>query len=113
MFTANHAKAAAELERVCKSGGRIGLANWTPDGFVGRVLGIVGNRGGEAMIVPSNYLEVVVCVEQAAARSTPAAKPGRNAVRLDVSFSDEPRRARRWQPRNHVSREAGRTTSAC
>ncbi len=33
MFTPNHEKAAAELLRVCKRGGKIGLANWTPDGF--------------------------------------------------------------------------------
>jgi SAM-dependent methyltransferase len=42
MFTANQAKAAAELARVCKQGGRIGLANWTPDGFVGLLLKLVG-----------------------------------------------------------------------
>jgi ubiquinone/menaquinone biosynthesis C-methylase UbiE len=37
MFTANHDKAAAELLRVCKPKGRIGMANWTPDGFIGQV----------------------------------------------------------------------------
>jgi hypothetical protein len=37
MFTPNQNQAAAELMRVCKSGGRIGLANWTPDGFIGQV----------------------------------------------------------------------------
>jgi SAM-dependent methyltransferase len=37
MFVADHAKAAAELARVCKPGGRIGMANWTPDGFIGQV----------------------------------------------------------------------------
>ena len=36
MFTADQDRAAAELLRVCKSGGRIGLANWTPDGFIGQ-----------------------------------------------------------------------------
>lgn len=30
MFTPDHDQAAAELLRVCKSGGQIGLANWTP-----------------------------------------------------------------------------------
>lgn len=35
MFTANQDKAASELLRVCRSGGRIGLANWTPEGFIG------------------------------------------------------------------------------
>src|SRR5688572_21998543 len=33
MFTADHERAAAELVRVCKRGGKIGLANWTPEGF--------------------------------------------------------------------------------
>jgi SAM-dependent methyltransferase len=37
MFTPNQEKAAAELARVCKPGGRIGLANWTPDSFIGQV----------------------------------------------------------------------------
>jgi ubiquinone/menaquinone biosynthesis C-methylase UbiE len=42
MFTPNHDKAAAELLRVCKSRGRIGLANWTPDGFIGQVFKTLG-----------------------------------------------------------------------
>jgi hypothetical protein len=43
MFTPNQEKAAAELVRVVRSGGKIGLANWTPDGFIGRILKIVGS----------------------------------------------------------------------
>lgn len=35
MFAPNHQLAAAELLRVCRSGGRIALACWTPDGFIG------------------------------------------------------------------------------
>jgi ubiquinone/menaquinone biosynthesis C-methylase UbiE len=42
MFTANHARAANEMLRVCRRGGRIGLANWTPRGFIGRLFGVVG-----------------------------------------------------------------------
>jgi ubiquinone/menaquinone biosynthesis C-methylase UbiE len=42
MFTPNQEKAAAELVRVVRKGGRIGLANWTPDGFIGQLLKIVG-----------------------------------------------------------------------
>lgn len=38
MFTADHDRAAAELVRVCRPGGRIGMANWTPTGFVGQML---------------------------------------------------------------------------
>ena len=36
MFAPNQEKAAAELVRVCKSNGQIGLANWTPEGFIGQ-----------------------------------------------------------------------------
>ena len=35
MFTPDHEQAAAELVRVCRPGGTIALANWTPAGFVG------------------------------------------------------------------------------
>src|SRR6186997_836725 len=34
MFTPDQDRAASELLRVCKSGGKIGLANWTPEGFI-------------------------------------------------------------------------------
>ena len=42
MFTPNQERAAAELIRVTRPGGRIGLANWTPDSFIGQVFRIVG-----------------------------------------------------------------------
>jgi ubiquinone/menaquinone biosynthesis C-methylase UbiE len=42
MFTPDQERAAAELLRVCRRGGKIGLANWTPDGFIGRVFRTVG-----------------------------------------------------------------------
>jgi ubiquinone/menaquinone biosynthesis C-methylase UbiE len=42
MFTPNPERSAAELLRVCRPGGRIGLANWTPTGFVGQMFKIVG-----------------------------------------------------------------------
>ena len=42
MFTPNQEQAAAELLRVCRAGGRIGLANWTPQSFVGQMFKIVG-----------------------------------------------------------------------
>lgn len=42
MFAPNQEQAAAELLRVCRSGGTIGLANWTPDGFIGDLFRIVG-----------------------------------------------------------------------
>jgi ubiquinone/menaquinone biosynthesis C-methylase UbiE len=42
MFTPNQVQAANELKRVCKSGGKIGLANWTPEGFIGQVFKTLG-----------------------------------------------------------------------
>jgi SAM-dependent methyltransferase len=42
MFTPDQERAAAELLRVCRPGGRIGLANWTPEGFVGQMFKVVG-----------------------------------------------------------------------
>ena len=42
MFTADQERAAHELLRVCRPGGKIGLANWTPDGYVGQMFRIVG-----------------------------------------------------------------------
>jgi ubiquinone/menaquinone biosynthesis C-methylase UbiE len=42
MFAPDQPRAAAELLRVVRPGGRIGLANWTPDGFLGRLFALVG-----------------------------------------------------------------------
>jgi ubiquinone/menaquinone biosynthesis C-methylase UbiE len=44
MFAPNQEKAADELARVCRSGGRIGLANWTPDGFIGQLFKTMGKH---------------------------------------------------------------------
>jgi SAM-dependent methyltransferase len=44
MFAPNHARAASELLRVCRTKGSIGLANWTPRGFIGRLLTVVGSH---------------------------------------------------------------------
>ena len=42
MFTPDQERAAAELARVCKRGGKIGLANWTPSGFIGELFKLMG-----------------------------------------------------------------------
>ncbi|NWG22903.1 MAG: class I SAM-dependent methyltransferase [Pseudorhodoplanes sp.] len=42
MFTPNQEQAARELLRVCKPGGQIGMANWTPESFIGRLFKIIG-----------------------------------------------------------------------
>jgi len=42
MFTPDQERAAREMLRVCRPGGKIGLANWTPDGFIGALFKTVG-----------------------------------------------------------------------
>ena len=42
MFTPDQDQAARELARVCRSGGRIGLANWTPESFIGQLFKTIG-----------------------------------------------------------------------
>ena len=42
MFTPEHRKAAQELLRVVRGGGRIGMANWTPEGFIGQLFRLIG-----------------------------------------------------------------------
>lgn len=42
MFTPNQDRAASELIRVCKHGGKIGMANWTPEGFIGQLFKTLG-----------------------------------------------------------------------
>jgi len=42
MFTPDHARPAREMLRVVRSGGRIGMANWTPEGFIGRLFKVIG-----------------------------------------------------------------------
>ena len=44
MFTADQDKAAAEMLRVCRSGGKIGMANWTPEGFIGQLFKTLGKH---------------------------------------------------------------------
>ena len=42
MFTPEHGRTAREMLRVLRNGGRIGMANWTPEGFIGRLFKVVG-----------------------------------------------------------------------
>jgi SAM-dependent methyltransferase len=44
MFAPDQEKAASELLRACRPGGRIALANWTPDGFVGELFRVVSRH---------------------------------------------------------------------
>ncbi|MGV3654821.1 MAG: class I SAM-dependent methyltransferase [Noviherbaspirillum sp.] len=44
MFAPRHQQCADEMLRVLKRGGRIGLANWTPEGFIGRLFKLIGRH---------------------------------------------------------------------
>ena len=66
MFTADHQRAADELLRVCRPGGVIAMANWTPGGFIGQVFKTIGAHvppppgvTSPAMWGTENYLRVL------------------------------------------------------
>ncbi|MGH6624708.1 MAG: class I SAM-dependent methyltransferase [Burkholderiaceae bacterium] len=42
MFAPDHARSAREMMRVLHAGGRLGMANWTPEGFIGRLFKTIG-----------------------------------------------------------------------
>jgi len=44
MFAPDHIRSAAEMARVTRSGGRIGLASWTPEGFIGQMFKVLGRH---------------------------------------------------------------------
>lgn len=44
MFTPDQDRAASQMIRVCKPGGKIGLANWTPQGFIGQLFKTIGKH---------------------------------------------------------------------
>ncbi len=78
MFTPDHVRAADEMLRVCRRGGRIGLANWTPTGFIGRLFSLIGKYvpPPPALIPPSrwglrDHLERLFGASAADIRTTP------------------------------------------
>lgn len=56
MFAPDHQRAALELARVCKPGGRIALANWTPTGFLGSLLRLIARYVPPTPGMPSPLL---------------------------------------------------------
>ena len=56
MFATRPDVVAAELLRVCRSGGRIAMANWTPDSFIGHMLMLIANHVPSTASVPSPLL---------------------------------------------------------
>ena len=61
MFAPDQEKAAAELARVCRPGGKIGLAIWTPEGFIGQLFKIIGQYLSPAPGVKSPALWGIEC----------------------------------------------------
>ena len=57
MFAPDQPKSAAEILRVCKPGGKIALANWTPRSFIGRLCPTIGRHMGTspAFKAPANW----------------------------------------------------------
>jgi ubiquinone/menaquinone biosynthesis C-methylase UbiE len=56
MFTPNQRQAADEMMRVCRPGGKVGLANWTPESFVGQLFKTIGKHLPPPAGVPSPAL---------------------------------------------------------
>jgi SAM-dependent methyltransferase len=56
MFAPRPDKVSAELVRVCRPGGRIGMGNWTPTGFIGQMFKIVGKHVPPPAQMPSPLL---------------------------------------------------------
>jgi hypothetical protein len=56
MFAPDHEQSARELVRVCRPGGRIGLASWTPQGFLGQMFRVLARHVPPIPGVPSPLL---------------------------------------------------------
>ncbi|MEZ4616771.1 MAG: class I SAM-dependent methyltransferase [Caldilineaceae bacterium] len=56
MFATHPDIVAAELLRVCRSGGRIAMANWTPNSFIGHMLALIAHHAPSTAGVPSPLL---------------------------------------------------------
>jgi SAM-dependent methyltransferase len=56
MFAPRPERVAAELVRVCRPGGRIIMANWTPEGFVGEMFKTIGKHVPPPPLMPSPLL---------------------------------------------------------
>lgn len=78
MFTPDHARCASEMMRVVRGGGRIGIANWTPEGFIGQLFKTVGRfvpppsgLVSPAMWGKEDYLRQLFGAEAASIRAVP------------------------------------------
>ena len=92
MFTPNQDKAAAELLRVCKPGGQIGLANWTPDGFIGQLFKTLGKylpppAGAKSPALWGTRARLTELFGPAAPRSRPSRATSTSATARRSTFS--------------------------
>jgi ubiquinone/menaquinone biosynthesis C-methylase UbiE len=78
MFTPDHARCAGEMMRVVRGGGRIGVASWTPEGFIGQLFKTVGRfvpppsgLTSPAMWGKEDYLRQLFGMEAASIRAQP------------------------------------------
>jgi len=88
MFAPRPELTAAELKRVCRSGGVIAMANWTPTGFIGQMFKIVASHVPPPPGVPSPLLwgsEEVV--RERLAEGTSSFETSRQSVRFVYPFS--------------------------
>ena len=95
MFAARPTRAAAELLRVTRSGGRIAMANWTPTGFIGQML------------------RIIVALRAAAARLAVGPAMGRRNHRARAARRCRTNRLRPPAHRLRVSRVLRRRRSGC
>lgn len=56
MFALDQERAASEMIRVCRRGRRVGLANWTPEGFIGQLFATIGRFAPGSTSGPSPFL---------------------------------------------------------
>ncbi len=87
MFTPNQEQAARELIRVCRPGGRIGLANWTPDGFIGRLFKTIGRYVPPAPGVKSPALWGTQGASRRAVRLAGERRGGEQDLRLPLQIA--------------------------
>ncbi|KFI07866.1 class I SAM-dependent methyltransferase [Massilia sp. BSC265] len=78
MFAPDHARCASEMMRVVRGGGRIGIASWTPEGFIGQLFKTVGRRVpppaglvSPAMWGKEDYLRQLFGLDAASIRAQP------------------------------------------
>ena len=81
MFTPNQEQAASELLRVCRRGGKIGLANWTPESFIGQLFKTIGKH-----VPPRARREVAGAVGHARRISTSCSARARRHRRTSRAF---------------------------